>query len=399
MRLFGSLAFILLQMGRMAIVIFLPALALSAATGFNLYVAVLLMGIVTTLYTAVGGIEAVVWTDVVQVVVLLGGALLSLVMIVASIDGGLPGLISVAAAENKFHTFTWTWDYTTTAVWVVLIGNLFGNLIPYTADQAVVQRYLTTRDEASAARSIWTNALLTIPAGLIFFGVGTALFVFYRQHPGNLDPTLQTDAIFPLFIVRELPAGVSGLLIAGVFAAAMSTLSSGLNSVGSAIVSDFYARLVPGTTATTRLRLGRWLTVLFGAICTLAGIMLATVDITSLWDVFVEMLGLFGAGLAGLFALGIFTRRANGSGALIGAVASVLVLWVVKVATPVHFFLYAPIGIITCFMVGYLASLLTRARAPSLSLDGLTIYTLGAKHAGRPDTTATEDSTISATIR
>lgn len=376
-RLFGSLSFIVVQLGRMGIVIYLPAIALSAATGVSIYWAIVLMGLLSTFYTTMGGIEAVIWSDVVQVIVLLGGALLSLGVIAFSVDGGLSGLIATASAHDKLHLFNWTWDHTTTSVWVVVVGWTLSNLIPYTADQAVVQRYLTTKDEAEAARSIWTNAALTIPAGVIFYGLGTALFVFYRENPAGLEPALQTDAIFPLFIVQQLPAGLSGLLIAGIFAAAMSSLDSSLNSVATAIVTDLYRRFTPGTTQKSRLRLARQLTVALGVLATALGLIMATFEIRSLFDLFLELVGLFGGSLAGLFALGIFTRRAHGTGALIGAVSGAVVIYVVKVFTAVHFFLYAGIGIVTCFTVGYLASLVLPSAQPDL--DGLTIHGPGLR--------------------
>lgn len=375
-RLFGSLTFILLQLGRMGVVIFLPALALSAVTGLNIYSAILLMGLLSTFYTALGGMEAVIWSDVLQVVVLLGGALLSLIIITGSLEGGAIGLVSTAAALGKFHTFTWSWDHTTTTVWVVVLGYLLGNLVPYTADQTVVQRYLTTANERLAARSIFTNAALTIPAGLIFFSLGTALFMFYRDNPQSLEPVLQTDAIFPLFIVQQLPAGIAGLLIAGIFAAAMSSLDSSMNSVAAAIVHDFHRRLSPESTSENRLRLARRLTIGLGVLATTIGLLMATIEIESLFDLFLELLGLFGGSLAGLFALGIFTRRANGVGALAGAITSAIVLYLVSAFTQVHFFLYAGIGIATCCAVGYLMSLAFPS-SPS-PLAGLTVHTQSA---------------------
>ena len=243
-RLFASLSFILYQLGRMAIVLFLPALALSTVTGLNIHGCIVMMGILCTFYTVLGGIEAVIWTDVLQVIVLLGGALLSLAFIVVE-SGGVSEVLSVGAANQKFHMLDWNWDFTTAAVWVVLIGNIFSNLGPYTSDQTVVQRYLTTKDEKAAARSIWMNAAIVLPGTCIWFGLGTALYVFYKLHPERLDPGANTDAIFPLFIAQQLPAGVSGLIIAAVFAAAMSTLDSSLNSVSTAMVTDFYRRFRP----------------------------------------------------------------------------------------------------------------------------------------------------------
>jgi len=371
-RLFGSAAYILLQLGRMGIIIYLPAIALATATGIDIYLCIVLMGALCTFYTVLGGIEAVIWSDVLQVVVLLGGAMLSLFIIASRIDRGFAGVISTATQHDKFHMFNWTWDYTTAAVWVVVLGNLLNQLIPYTADQTVVQRYLTTKDAKQAARSIWTNAILTIPASLIFFGLGTALFVFYNAHPAQLDSDLEADAIFPFFIVQQLPAGVSGLLIAGVFAAAMSSLDSSLNSVATAIVTDFYRPFAPASPDPVRLKLARVLTIVLGTVATAVGLAMATFDIKSLWDLFNRILGLFGGSLAGLFALGIFTRRAHGRGALVGAIVSAAVLFCVVWFTRVHLFLYGAIGITVCFAVGYLASRLTAA-APE-NTKGLTIY-------------------------
>jgi SSS family transporter len=372
-RLFASASFILFQIGRMSIVLFLPAIALSTVTGINVYLSIAMMGLLATLYTVMGGIEAVIWTDVVQVFVLLGGAFLSLGFILMDIDGGLGGLIAQGAAARKFHVFNWTWDYTTTAVWVVLVGNLFNNLVPYTSDQAVVQRYLTTKDERAAARGIWMNALMIIPSTLVLFLLGTGLWAFYRARPELLSATLPTDSIFPLFLSQQLPSGLAGLVIAGVFAASMSTLDSSLNSVATAITTDFYGRLKPGADDRRKLRLAKQLTALLGALATLTAAGLASLEIGSLWDAFQGMMGLFGAGLAGLFALGIFTKRAHGAGALVGAIVSVAVLAWVQRATDIHFFLYGMVGVLTCFFVGYGASfLLPYSRKP---LDGLTIYT------------------------
>jgi SSS family transporter len=371
-RLFGSTAYILMQLGRMAIVIYLPAIALSTVTGINMHTCILVMGVLCTFYTVLGGIEAVIWSDVLQVIVLLGGAILSLFIIAFKTEGGFAGMISTASAGGKFHMANLTWDWTTTAIWVMIVGRCFEQLIPYTADQTVVQRYLTTSDQKQAARGIWTNAVLTIPASLIFFGLGTALFVFYKANPASLDPSLNTDAIFPLFIVQQLPVGISGLLIAGVFAASMSSLDSSMNSVATAIVTDFYRRFKPASTDETRLILARILTVILGVTATMIGLLMASYEIKSLWDLFLKVLGLFGGSLAGLFALGIFTKRAHGTGALVGALTSAAAIFAVQSLTKIHFTLYAAIGIATCFTTGYLAS--TLITADHKDMEGLTIH-------------------------
>lgn len=373
-RLYASVSFILYQVGRMAIVLFLPAIALSTVTGVSVYSCIFLMGILATIYTVLGGIEAVIWTDVIQVFVLLGGAFLSLYILATNIDGGIGGIISAGMEYDKFHVFNWTWDWTTTAVWVVLIGNLFNNLVPYTSDQAVVQRYFTTPDEKTAAKAIWTNAILLIPSTLTLFMVGTGLWVFYRANPQLLNPTLPTDSIFPLFIAQQLPAGIAGLVIAGIFAASMSTLDSSMNSVSAAMVTDFYVRFRKSTTDKQQLRLARVLTAILGAIATATSFALATFEVGSLWDTFQGMMGLFGGGLAGLFALGIFFKSANGRGALIGAVSSVVILYWVQQHSDLHFFLYGGVGVLSCVGVGVVASLFVKDPARK-DLTGLTIST------------------------
>lgn len=373
-RCFGSASFIILQAGRLAIVLFLPSLALAAVSGLNVYLCILAMGVLTTIYTMEGGIEAVVWTDVVQVVVLLGGALLALALLIHGVDGGLSQVIATGRAAGKFHMFNWTWDATTTSLWVVLVGNLLAQLVPYTTDQAVIQKYLTTKDERRAARGIWLNGVMSAPTILIFFGAGVALYVFYRNHPAQLHPGVPTDATFAWFIADQLPSGVAGLVVAGIFAAAMSTLSSSMNSIATAIVTDFYARFTTSATDEKKMRLARHLTLLLGVVGTIAALLMATFEIKSLWDLFLQVLGLFGGGLAGVFALGIFTRRAHGTGALIGLVAGSALVFGVQQYTRLHFFLYAAIGIAGCFLLGYLFSLMLPA--PKKTLDGLTIYTI-----------------------
>jgi len=378
-RLFGSLSFVLFQIGRMTIVLFLPALALSAVTGIDIGLCIVVMGVLATLYTVLGGIEAVIWTDVLQVFVLVGGALVSLVIILADIDGGLGTIIACAAAEGKFRLVNPGWNYAAPVLWIIFIGGLFQNIASYSSDQAIVQRYLTTKDEKSATRAIWTNAAMILPSAFLWFSLGTALYVFYKIHPVLLDPALKTDQIFPLFIAQQLPDGVTGIVIAGLFAASMSTVDSSLNSTATVIVTDIYRRFRPEADDRSSLRLARWLTVALGVVATGAGLWMAANQdmVPSLWDVYMSVLGLLMGSLAGLFALGIFTRRAHGSGAFTGAIIGAGVLWWVQNFTRLHFYIYAGVGMTACFIAGYVASLVIPAhRKP---LDGLTIHSLSNK--------------------
>ncbi|HEU0139250.1 MAG TPA: sodium/solute symporter, partial [Bryobacteraceae bacterium] len=293
-RLLSSALFLAFQLGRVAVVMFLPAIALATVSDTNLYACILAMGGMAIVYTVLGGMQAVIWTDVVQSFVLLGGALLSLYLAVSAAGSDLAGLFSIANDAGKFHIFDWRWDWTIATVWVILIGNGASVLATYTTDQTVVQKYLTTADERKSASSIWTNALLTIPSTLIFFGMGTALFVYYRAHPAELNPHLPTDAILPWFMVQALPAGIAGLVLAGLFAAAQSTLSSSMHSMATVVMVDFYRPFYPETNERRELHLARLLTLLLGVLGTGLALLLATIDIRSLWDVFLTLLSLLG---------------------------------------------------------------------------------------------------------
>jgi len=378
-RLYGSASFILYQLGRMGVVVLLPALALSAVTGIDTWLCILIMGVLCTIYTVLGGIEAVIWTDVLQVFVLLGGAILSFFVIAGKIDGGFAGMLSVAREGGKLRMANFTWDYTVMALYIVFFGNFLGNLVPYTTDQAVVQRYLTVKDEKAARRAIWTNAIMTVPGSIIFFGIGVALFAFYRSRPELLNPTLHNDAIFPLFIKQQLPAGIAGLVIAGVFAAAMSSLDSSMNSIATAVTTDFYRRFNPDAPDHKCLTLARVVTVILGALGTGVALLLAMYQerLKSLWFTFTKIMGLVGGSLAGIFLLAVFTKRASGTATLIGAIAGATAQICVSSFTDVHFFLYAAVGMGVTFVVGYVVSLFMPG--DEKSLDGLTIYTLNRR--------------------
>ncbi|MBN2296556.1 MAG: sodium/solute symporter, partial [Pirellulales bacterium] len=372
-RLLGSTAFLLFQVGRLGVVLLLPALALSIVTGLNVYACIAVMGILATLYTVLGGIEAVVWTDVLQVIVLVGGALICLIIIVQSIDGGLATVVSMGAASGKFRVANLTWDFATTSLWVVVIGRAMEQLISYGSDQTVVQRYLVTPDMKAAQRAMWTKGALTFVTTFLFFGLGTSLWAFYKTHPQLLNVTGRTDDIFPWFVVQQLPLGLSGVVIAGLLAAAMSSLDSSMNSMATVITTDFYRRFRTNVSDHHCLALARWLTALLGILGTALAMYFAFLRTMSMWDHYIKIIGFFGGGLAGLFIAGIFTRRIHGPGVVVGMFTSAAVLYLVRTYTDVHFFLYAGIGIVSCVTVGYIASLLIPLE--SRDLKGLTIHT------------------------
>ena len=375
-RLFGSASFTLFHVFRMAVVMSLTGLALAVATPLTPIQSVLLMGILSILYCTMGGVEAVIWTDTIQTFVLLGGAILAIALLVTGSDGGFSGATEAALDADKFRVANFHWDVTSTqlALWVVIVGGIGQNISSYTADQAVVQRYMTTSSQQLAARSIWTNAIMTIPATIIFFGIGTALFAFYRSHPDKLDPTTTTDQIFPLFIAREMPIGVAGLIVAGIFSAAQSTVSTSMNSTASTIVTDFMRPFNVCGSERGYLIAAQMITFLMGVLGTLFAIVFVNPEIKSLFDEFIKVIGLFMGVLGGLFVLGVLTQKANSIGALTGALVGAGVMYCLWRFTNVAGYLYTVSGITTCFVVGYLASLVTGGQDRDLS--SLTVYTL-----------------------
>lgn len=377
-RLLASGLFILFMMARMALVLFLPSLALTTVTGIDIYLCITLMGIITLVYCTMGGVEAVVWGDVIQGFVLLGGALLAVVFLVSGTDGGLNKVIDITISHEKMKTFDFTFDLTSATFWVVLFGGMANNLISYSSDQTVIQRYLTTKDEQSAGKSILLNGVLSILVSIVFYFIGTALFAYFYTKPAELDASMANpDSIFPYFIMSKMPIGIAGLLIAAIFAATMSTVSSNINSMATAFTSDIYRKIKPFEEDRHYLGVARISGIVTGSIGILLALLMATWNILSLFDYFNYILGLMASGLGGLFIMGIFFKRIDGKSALIGFIFGIVSLIIINNFTEIHFLLYGFIGIFSSVSVALIFSFIL----PSIhkNLDGLTYATLKEK--------------------
>ena len=358
-RALGSLSFILFQLGRIGIVLLLPSLAVSIVTGIPVEACILLMGILCIIYTAFGGIEAVIWTDVMQVIVLMGGSVLAIIWIMLHTEANFSEMIDYASNRNKFNIMNMELNLTDSTFWVVFIGGLASALVTQGTDQTIVQRYLTSRNIKDSQKTVYTNAIMTLPATVIFFGIGTLLFIFYSEMPDRLSPSItNNDSIFPWYIVKELPLGVSGLLVAGIFSAAMSSISSSLNSVSTAFCSDFYRHFRPEIADLRLLRIARVATITTGILGVLFALWMASSNIKSLWDEFYRYLGLFTGGLGGMFLLGMLTKKANAKGTLIGFVFSGGLIYYISNYTSLNFLMYAFFGLVSCFVFGYVFSLI-----------------------------------------
>ena len=373
-RKFIAALYLLFQLiGRLGAIIFLPAIALSAVTGMDAVICILIIGLLATTYTVLGGMHAVIWIDVIQAIVLFGGIFLIIFYIFFNVDGGITTFTDVAWNDHKFSFGSFDLNLTTAVFWVIIIGNIFNRLGTMSTDQSVVQRYLTTRDEKETAKALWTDVAVSIPWAMAVFGLGTALYVFYKVNPGLIDPALANDEIVPFFIGQNLPSGISGIIIAGIFAASMSSVDSSIHSSTTVLMRDFLHRRVSSKSELRKVSLARWITAGLGIMGTLIAIVMTFFDITSVWDIVLEFAGLFTGAMTGVFILGIFSERANGKGAVIGTLTSAVILLGVKNFTSLHFFLYSGIGIISCVIIGYMASLLF---VETKSTKGLTIYSV-----------------------
>jgi SSS family solute:Na+ symporter len=365
-RIYTSFCYLLTQLARMGAVMYLMALPLNVLLGWNITWIILATGVTVTAYTFVGGIVAVIWTDAIQTVVLILGALVCGTIMLFSLPEGPMQLFEIASANDKFSLGSYGFNLTESTFWVVLIYGLVINLQNFGIDQNFVQRYVASKSDAEARKSVWLGGLMYVPVSAIFFFLGTALFAYYAVNPGALpavyaDPGA-ADKVFPWFIITVLPPGVTGLLIAAVFAAAMSTVSTSLNSSATVILNDYYKRFA--RTAIGEKQSMRFLhitTVVWGVFGTL--IALAMTRAQSALDAWWTLAGIFGGGTLGLFLLGFVSRRVVSKAAMVGVGAGVLViLWMTLspdagflpqlLQSPFHRFLVIVFGTAVIMIVG-----------------------------------------------
>ncbi|ACY83775.1 sodium:solute symporter [Edwardsiella piscicida] len=369
-RLFASLSFMLFHIGRIAIITYLTVLALRPFLAIDPVVLVLLISILCIIYTWMGGIEGVIWTDVIQGLLLSGGAVLIFIMICWKVNGGISEIYSVTAAADKFFPdsqFQWSW--TNSTIPVLMIGFLFANIQQFTASQDVVQRYIVTDSIEETKRTLITNAKLVAIIPIFFFAIGSALFVYYQQNPQLLPKGFNTGGILPLFVVTEMPSGIAGLIIAAIFAAAQSSISSSLNSISSCFNSDIYVRLSrQERSAPQKMKIARLVIILAGLLSSLATIWLVLSNESEIWDAFNSLIGLMGGPMTGLFMLGIFFKRANAGSAFCGILVSIVAVLLTRYASDLNFFFYGVVGAMSVVVVGVIAAPLF-APAKQVTLD------------------------------
>ena len=343
----ASVCFILFSIGRMGLVLYLPALAFSTVTGAPLSLTIAAMAVIITIYTVMGGIEAVIYTDAIQVVIFVLGAILTLGFIFNSL--GASNFVAIAAEHDKFRVIIPEFDVTKiTTLWLVL-ETIFQTIRIYGTQQDIAQRYLTTESTEKANRSVWIAILGYIPLGFIFFFIGTALFAFYKANPDANLPISKADPIYPHFIINHLPVGIAGLVIAAIFAAAMSSIDSLMNSSSTVCIEDFYKRFSRKRLSEVEyLKKARRLTVLWGALGMVMALMFMEVQYAQI--VWGKVMGIATNGILGLMALAFLRFRVNKWAAMTGFVTSYAALFMMM-AGGINFLLWPVIGNLLCFFV------------------------------------------------
>jgi SSS family solute:Na+ symporter len=347
--------FVCARLGWLGTVVYAPALALSVVTTLPLWVAILLIGILATAYTVMGGLAAVIWTDVAQFLILVGGALLVSISLATSVPGGVSAIFELAGETGRLNLTEWRFNLLEMTMSAVLISYFFNFLHDYGVDQIAVQRLLATRSYGDMIRATLVNAFTTVGVFALLTFIGLGLFAYHTAWPERLPDGLEGDRIFPFYVVHALPQGVSGLVIAGVFAAAMSSLDSGINSVATVVINDFLKPLRRRPASEARdIALARMLTLLFGAFAT--GIAFFAASIGEIVKTSQTFLGLFSGPVLALFLLGVLTRRGSFPGWLAGVAVALPVTIAVQRFTDVHFVYYFPLSFLVSFVVGLIVS-------------------------------------------
>jgi len=356
-RLIASLSFVLFSMGRMGMLLYLPALAFSTATGAPLTPCIVAVGVIVTIYTVLGGIAAVIMTDVIQVVIFVVGAFYTLGYIFARV--GVEQFIQVSQAAGKFQWVEPSTDVTKIVTLWLILETIFQTVRIYGTQQDMTQRYMTTESTEKANRSVWISIVGYIPLGFIFYFIGTALYAYFATRPGYAPPA-KADGIYPYFIVSCMPPGVAGFMIAAIFAASMSSIDSLMNSSSTVCIEDFFKRFSRKPLPDSAwLRKAKMLTVLWGVLAIVSGLMCIRIQYAQI--VWGKLMAVGTNGVLGLMALAFLPFRVNKWAAIGGFVFSWLCL-IASMYCGVNYLLW-PVCNLECVLMAFLVnSILTRKR-------------------------------------
>lgn len=393
-RTYAMVCFVLTQLARMGSIFFGIALTLQALTGIDMSTIMIVSGICIITYTMLGGMEAVIWTEVVQGIIKTVGALVVLWLVVEGMDGGVSDIISIGMADNKFSLGSYDLtDFSSSTFWVIFLYGFFINLNNFGIDQNYVQRYHTAKSAKEAARSIWLCVYWYLPVSLVFFIIGTALYAYFQQHPeliaavkeqvaletgrdvSALTPADYGDKVLPHFMVTKVPTGLLGLIIAAILSAAMSTISSGMNASATVFLKDIYQRYIDPQTSPRREMLVLYVaTGVMGVLAIVVGILM--IGVKSILDIWWQLSGIFAGGMLGLFLLGMLSRATRNMEAKIATVIGIaVILWMTFshlipdeysfLRTTLHVNMIIVVGTLAIFLSGLLLTKLKRLFSPA----------------------------------
>ncbi|MEO5600524.1 MAG: sodium:solute symporter [Cyclobacteriaceae bacterium] len=382
-RTYAMICFVLTQLARMGTIFFGIALTLQALTGIDMRTIIIVSGICIITYTMLGGMEAVIWTEVVQGIIKTVGALVVLGIVIYEMENGFSDIISIGSANNKFSLGSYDpLDFTASTFWVIFLYGFFINLNNFGIDQNYVQRYHTAKTSREAARSIWLCVYWYVPVSLVFFFIGTALYAYFQQHPEliegvknqvamekgvpvhSLQPADYGDKVLPYFMVTKVPSGLLGLIIAAILSAAMSTISSGMNSSATVFLKDIYQRYInKEVTPKQELRVLYLATGAMGIFAIATGIVM--IGVKSILDIWWQLAGIFAGGMLGLFLLGMISRSTGNAAAKLATILGILViLWMTfsnflpeeyaALKNSLHVNMVIVVGTLTIFLAGIL---------------------------------------------
>ncbi|MEY2949546.1 MAG: hypothetical protein RLZZ248_747 [Bacteroidota bacterium] len=323
-RTYTAACYLLTQLMRIGTILFLLALALNAILGWELFWVIILTGIFVALYAVLGGIEAVLWADAIQGIILIIGAIACVFFTANSISGGMSEIISIGIEQEKFSLGSFTTDLTRPTFWVVLIYGIFINLQNFGIDQNYIQRYMVLPSDTEAKKAAFFGGLLYLPVSAIFLFIGTALYVYYQSTTHLLPDGLPADQVFPYFIANTLPVGLSGLLVAAIFAAGMSTISTSFNSMATVFYIDFYQKKVKNIQESEAIKVLYRISIVIGGL----GILIALfmINVKGVLDTWWKFASIFSGGMLGLFILGISTIKEGKSIPIIATTLGLLTL-------------------------------------------------------------------------
>lgn len=358
-RAYVAMCYLLTQLARVGSILLLLAIPINTMFGWDIATIIVATGLLTLIYSLVGGIAAVMWTDAVQGIVLIVGAVACALVLTFSMPEGPMQLFEIASAHDKFSLGSFSLSLREPTFWVVFIYGLLTNMQNYGIDQNYVQRYMTAKSTAEAVKSTMLGSLLYIPVSLVFVYIGTALFSYYTAQPDLLPEGVVGDKVFPYFIVHGLPTGVTGLVIAALFAAGMSTISTSINSAATIILTDFYKQLrKPKSTPRKEMTVLYIASAAVGVIGIVVGLMMMQID--GILDAWWKLASIFSGGMLGLFLLGVVCHTVKRQHAVIAVVVGLAVIAWMSFWAPLHTYLTIVLGTMAIFLTGFVLTKLIK---------------------------------------